>query len=158
METTSSYKPIGGVESATLYPADAVEMALFSSNGCEVALQGEAIAVELLDDASYYQEVAENHQGAKRVSHTLHLVADRIKGQRWLEEEFLERCAVEGVIAAIKLCDGRHLLAGYSATFASEQPLRLESATSTSGTSPHDIPTVTLRLVSHDTAFSPVIL
>ncbi|MBQ3026956.1 MAG: hypothetical protein IJD27_05455, partial [Alistipes sp.] len=83
---------------------------------------------------------------------------DRIKGQRWLEEEFLERCAVEGVIAAIKLCDGRRLLAGYSATFASEQPLRLESATSTSGTSPHDIPTVTLRLVSHDTAFSPVIL
>ncbi|MBQ3027036.1 MAG: hypothetical protein IJD27_05855, partial [Alistipes sp.] len=76
METTSSYKPIGGVESANLYPADAVEMALFSSNGCEVALQGEAIAVELLDDASYYQEVAENHQGAKRVSHTLHLVAD----------------------------------------------------------------------------------
>lgn len=158
METTSSYKPIGGVESVTLYPADAVEMALFSSNGCEVALRGETVSVELLDDASYYQEVAENREGAKRISHTLHLVADRAKGQRWLEEEFLERCAIEGVVAVIRLCDGRRLLGGYSAAFAAEQPLRLESATSTSGNSPRDIPTAILRLVSHDTAFSQVIL
>ena len=49
MEATSSYKPIGGVESVALYPTDAVEWALFSANGCEVELSGSPIEVELLD-------------------------------------------------------------------------------------------------------------
>lgn len=158
MEATSSYKPIGGVESVALYPIDAVEWAIFSANGCEVELSGSPIEVELLDKGSFYQEQSENREGANRISHLLSIVADRKNGQVWLDEEFLERVAIEGVIAVVGLCDGRTLLVGYSATFGEEQPLRLETITSASGISPHDNPTVTLRLVSHDTSFSQVIL
>ena len=53
----TSYKPVGGVESCTLYPADAVVTALFSSEGCEVELSGTPMEVELLEDKSNYEEM-----------------------------------------------------------------------------------------------------
>lgn len=158
MGTTTSYKPIGGVESCTLYPADAVVAALFSSRGCEVELYGTPTEVALLDDASHYEESLENESGVVKVRHTLNLVADASLAQEWLEPRFLERCATEGVVAEVRLTSGRHILVGYSATFLNEQPLRLETLISTSGKSPKDHPTVTLRLLSHDTTLSCEIL
>ena len=158
MAMTAIYKPVGGVESATLYPADAVEMALFSDDGCEVELSGEGLCVPLLDDGSHYEERAECKGGIHKVAHALHLVADRASGDEWFDADFLERASVDGVVAVITLYDGRRLLLGYSAHFGGEQPLRLESLESSSGESLHDIPTATLRLVSYDTEFSPEIL
>ena len=154
----SKSKPIGGVESVALYPADAVVAALFSSEGCEVELSGVAVEVPLLEDSSYYTESSETTHGVTRISHLLHLVADINDASEWLTDEFLERASFEGFVAVISLCSGRRLLAGYSALFINEQPIRLESLTSTSGNSLHDIPSVTLRLIAHDTAFSPNIL
>jgi hypothetical protein len=154
----SRSKPIGGVESVALYPADAVVAALFSSEGCEVELSGIAVEVPLLEDSSYYTESTETIHGVARISHLLHLVADRNDATEWLTEEFLEKASFEGFIAVISLCSGRQLLAGYSALLENEQPLRLETLTSASGSNPHDIPSVTLRLIAHDTAFSPNIL
>ena len=151
-------KPIGGVEKVALYPADAVVTALFSSEGCEVNFSGVAIEVPLLDDSSFYTESSETAHGIAQISHLLHLVADRNDATEWLTDEFLERASFDGFIAVISLYNGRQLLAGFSALFENEQPLRLESLTSTSGSSPHDIPSVTLRLIAHDTAFSPNIL
>lgn len=158
MKTTATYKPVGGVESATLYPADAVGEALFSSRGCEVELSGETICVPLLDDGSRYEERAECKRGIHKVSHTLHLVADRDSASEWFAADFLERASTDGVIAIVTLCDGRRLLLGYSAHFGDEQPLRLESLISNSGETLRDIPTATLCLVSHDTEFSPELL
>ena len=149
MGAASNYKPVGGVESVTLYPANAVESALFSSDGCEV---------DLLDDLSQYEECAECNDGVACVSHRLSIVADRRDASDWLTIEFLEQVLYEGLVAVVSLCDGRRLLVGYSAQFTTEQPLRLESLTSSSGSRLHDTPTVTLRLVSYDTEFSPEII
>ena len=154
----AEYKPVGGVESVALYPTDAVVVALFSSEGCEISLSSEPIEVELLDDLSHYEEQAERRCGTTKISHRLNLVADRKEAAEWCAPEFLERCAIEGVIAVIALCDGRRLLAGYSAQFGNEQPLRIEQLTSSSGERLQDMPTVTLQLVSHDTEFSQEIL
>ena len=72
-----AYKPVGGVESVVLYPADAVQTALFSSEGCSATLLGEELEVALLDDGSYYEERAESVDGITKIAHRLHLVADR---------------------------------------------------------------------------------
>lgn len=153
-----SYKPVGGVERVALYPAHAVEMALFSNEGCEVSLAGTPIEVELIDDGSFYEETIENKCGVTRISHRLHLCASRECAEAWLDNEFLEQMALDGVVAVASLNDGRTLLVGYSAHFEAEQPLRLESLTSTSGSELHETPVVTLQLHSHDTAFSAEIL
>ena len=149
-----NYIAVGGVERVALYPTEAVEEALFSSEGCEVTLAASPIEVELLDDGSHYEEEATNRDGATLVTHRLHIVADRSSAERWLEQDFLERAAVEGVVAVVTLCDGRTLLVGYSAHFGNEQPLLLDSLTSSSGEGAHDSPRVTLQLHSHDTEFS----
>lgn len=159
MGTASNYKPVGGVERATLYPANAVVSALFSSDGCEVELSDEfAVEIDLLDDLSQYEECAECNDGVACISHRLSIVADRGEATDWLTTEFLERASHEGLIAVVSLCDSRRLLVGYSARFADEQPLRLESLTSSSGSSLRDAPTVMLRLVSYDTEFSSEII
>ena len=158
MKSNANYKSVGGVESCTLYPADAVTTALFSCEGCEIELSGTAIEVPLLDDASEYEECSQMEVGATLISHRLHLVAERNEAKSWLNDHFIERAYTEGLVAVISLYDGRRLLAGYSAQFGDEQPLRLESLTSTSGTSLNETPSVTLRLISQDTEFSPEIL
>ena len=158
MDRVSSYKPVGGIESVALYPADAVVWAIFSSQGCEITLSGEAVSVPLLDDGSQYEECSESNNGIQRVAHSLRLTADRECACEWFSPDFLERAAIDGVVAVISLCDGRRLLAGYSAHFGCEQPLRLDKLISNSGESLRDIPTATLHLVSHDTEFSPEIL
>ena len=154
----ANYKPVGGVESVALYPADAVVTALFSSSGCEVSLSGTPLEVELLEGLSHFEEYSEVKNGATRIVHELHLVADREEALPWLEREFLERIALEGSIAVVTLCDGRRLLVGYSALFGEEQPLRLDKLTSASGNSPHDTPTVTLQLSACDREFAQPIL
>ena len=150
----SNYKPVGGVESCALYPAEAVQTALFSSEGCQATLSGMPVAVMLLDDASHYEEVVESCDGITKISHRLSLVADRGDAAPWLDVDFLERASIEGLVAVVGLANGRSMLVGYSLRFGSEQPLRLQSMTSTSGSKLHDTPTVTLLLTSCDTEFS----
>jgi hypothetical protein len=158
MDVATSYKAVGGVESVALYPANAVSSVLFSSAGCEVEFSHAAIEIELLDDSSHYEEVAECNDGVACVSHQLSIVADRGKAHEWLTIDFLERASCEGLVADVLLCDGRRLLVGYSLRFGSEQPLRLDSLTSSSGSRLCDTPAATLRLVSYDTEFSAEIL
>ena len=158
MRTYSNYKPIGGVESVALYPAEAVVKALFSSEGCEVEFSSMPLEVALIDDASHYEEISRLECGTNSVAHQLHLVAEMSEGERWLDKQFLERAFFDGVVAVVTLCSGVRLLVGYSAQFASEQPLRLDSITSSSGNTLHQTPSVTLRLVSRDTEFSSHIL
>ena len=155
---SSNYKPVGGVESCSLYPADAVQTAIFSSKGCKVQLQGTPIKVDLLDDSSHYNEEIKCKDGPVKVSHQLQLVADRKVAEKWLDTEFLERLSIEGAIAVVTLEDGRSLLVGYSSHFGDEQPLRLEYLISESGNNLHDKPIVTLQLLSYDTEFSSEIL
>lgn len=149
-----AHKAVGGVERVILYPANAVQSVLFSSEGCEVELIDDPLEVELIDDASHYDEMTESKNGATKITHTLHLVAARNEADVWLENNFVERASIDGVVAVVVLADGRNLLVGYSQQFGDEQPLRLGSLTSSSGSSAHDQPTVTLQLVSCDTEFS----
>lgn len=152
---TSNYKPVGGVKRVLLYPAEAAKRILFSSEGCEVEFAStDPIEVELMEDMSSYEERAEATKGQTKIAHILQLVADRAKGEAWLETDFLEMASIDGVVAEVMLADNRRLLVGYSPTFGDEQPLRLKSLSSSSGSTLHDRPTVTLRLESHDTAFS----
>ena len=158
MMAASNYKPVGGVESCALYPADAVVMALFSSEGCKIQLSGTPVEVTLLDDASKYDEESSLKDGVASISHTLCLVAERGRADEWLNNAFVERAAFEGFVAVISMSDGRRLLAGYSVQLGDEQPLRLEKISSTSGVNLHDIPSVLLQLTSQDADFSPEIL
>ncbi len=153
-----NFKPVGGVESVALYPANAVTAILFSSEGCEVSLSGSSIAVELEDDMSHYEEQLESRHGVIRIHHKLTLISNRDRAAKWLTAEFLEQASIEGVIAVVTLCDGRRLLVGYSSNFGEEQPLRLSSLISSSGSKLRENPTVTLQLVSCDTEFSQRIL
>ena len=150
----SNYKPVGGVKSVFLYPAEAISTILFSSEGCEVEFVDSPIEVELLEDKSSYEERVEVSKGQTKVVHTLRLVADRVKAEKWLETEFLERASLDGVVADVLLADNRRVVVGYSLLFGDEQPLRLESLISTSGSTPHDRPSVTLQLVSCDKEFA----
>ncbi len=152
------FKPVGGVVRVLLYPADSVKKALFSSEGCQVQFAVRPIELELLEDRSSYEERAESSKGQTKVAHILSAVSDRDMARRWLESDFLEQASIEGLIAQVILADGRRLLAGYSSLFEAEQPLRLESLTSTSGVALCDRPSVTLRLVSYDTEFSCEVL
>jgi hypothetical protein len=151
-------KPVGGVEWVLLYPADAVETALFSSDGCEVTLSEEALEVVLMEDCSYICEEAKCVGGATKITHSLTLVAERGAASEWLETEFLERASIDGVVAVVTLEDGRSLLVGYSSRFGCDYPLRLVSLCSSSGSSPCERPTLTLQLVSCDTEFSHEII
>lgn len=151
-------KPVGGVEAVVLYPADAVKHALFSQWGCEVEFQGEGVAVALIDDASLYEEVVKSAKGIVGVTHSLTLVARYKDAGVWLATPFLERLAQEGVIATVALSDGRSIVVGYSQHFGEEQPLMLESVTTSSGRALAETPSVTLRLVSHDTALAAEII
>lgn len=152
------HKPIGGVESCALYPADAVESLLFSSEGSEVSLVGNPVEVELAEDRSTYEEVMESRHGVVKVTHRLTLVAHKDAAAAWLTENFTEEGTYNGFVAVVRLSDGRNLLVGHSLALSNEQPLLLETLTSHSGTSPHDTPTVTLLLVSQDTEFSQEIV
>lgn len=152
------YKPVGGVESVALYPADAVQTILFSSSGCEVVFDGTPVEVELLDDHSVFEERLETSKGATKVLHKLTLVADRGVAEAWLADEFIDEGSYNGLVAVVKLCDGRQLLCGYSHALSAEQPLFIESITTHSGSSLHDTPSVALHLVSQDTEFSQEII
>lgn len=149
-----NYKPVGGVKRVLLYPADSVETAIFSSKGCQIQFSEAPLEVELLEDKSSYEERTEVSNGVTKVVHLLQIVADRDMAKTWFEFDFLERLSIDGAIAVIMLADGRSLLAGYSSLFGDEQPLRLESLSSTSGSTLHDRPSVALQLVSCDTEFS----
>lgn len=150
------HKPVGGVESVALYPADAVEQALFSKGGCEVAFRSasEVVEVALVDDGSLYEEVVESARGVVKVTHRLSLVSRRCDAEAWLSLSFLERASQEGLIALVRLCDGRQMVVGYSQHFAEEQPLMLERVELSSGKELLTTPTVTLHLVSHDTSLA----
>ena len=158
MKTDSNYKPVGGVESAALYPADAVATALFSSEGCNIKLSGEPIEIPLMEEKSRYEETLSVEHGKSYVAHQLHLVADRNDAGEWLENRFWEQSSFDGLIAVVSLCDGRRLLVGYSAQLGNEHPLQLEALSSTSGNTLHETPSVTLQLISYDTEFSAHIL
>lgn len=152
--TTSHYKPIGGVAGASLYPANAVESVVFEGDRCEVIFSEDGVGVELIDDASSYEEQVYSKQGALLVEHRLTLVAERNRGLAWLSGEWQERAATEGVIAVVELCDGRKLLVGYSSLFGAEQTLHLDSLLVSSGQKLLDTPRLTLQLVSYDTELS----
>lgn len=151
---TLQHKPIGGVASARLYPASAVESVLFSEGKSRVVFSAEAVEVELLDDASLYEEQLRSKCGTPLVEHRLKLVAERNRALRWLDGAWQESLATEGAIAVVELNDGRTLLVGYSDEFGDEQPLRLASLVSSSGEALLDTPRLTLELVSHDTRLS----
>lgn len=153
-------KPVGGVDAVVLYPADAVKHALFSQGGCEVEFweDVQGVAVNLIEDASLYEEVAKSVNGIVGVTHNLTLVARYKDAGEWLATPFLDRLAQEGAIATVALSDGRRIVVGYSQHFGEEQPLMLASVTTSSGKALLDTPSVTLRLVSHDTALAAEII
>lgn len=138
-----SYKPVGGVVAAVLYPVGAL-------GEIDLIAECEGVGVELLDDGSSYQEQFLSAQGLVSVQHTLTLCAERSKAQAWLDIDFVQRCAAEGVVALVELSSGEQVQVGWSDKFQFEQALRLAELRFKSGSSLDDIPYVELRLVSSD--------
>ena len=91
---------------------------------------------ELIDDRSAYVETLTADEGLLRVRHTLTLVFDKHQADAWFDRRWLERCATDGVVAAIETAAGERLRIGRSDRFGCEQALRLERFTFASGARP----------------------
>ncbi len=138
-----SYKPVGGVVAAVLYPVSALD-------SIDDVATAAGIEVELLDDGSSYQEQFFSVQGLVGVQHTLTLCAERSKAQVWLDADFVQQCAIEGVVARVELASGEEVQVGWSEKFQFEQALRLTELVFKSGSSLDDTPCVVLTLESKD--------
>ena len=137
--STLPRKPVGGIRRVRLASARA-----FSP-------QSRFAEYELIDDRSAYVETLTADEGLLRVRHTLTLVFDKHQADTWFDRRWLERCATDGVVAAIETAAGERLRIGRSDRFGCEQALRLERFTFASGAAPGDRPTATLVLASEDT-------
>ena len=132
-------KPVGGIREVRLAPARSFsERTPFT-------------AYELVDDRSSYIETMTAGEGLLRIDHRLTLVFDKHQADAWFDRRWIERCAADGVVAAIVTAAGERLRIGRSERFGCEQALRLESFTFSSGIAPGDRPTATLVLRSEDT-------
>ena len=137
--STLPRKPVGGIRRVRLASARA-----FSP-------QSRFAEYELIDDRSAYVETLTADEGLLRVRHTLTLVFDKHQADAWFDRRWLERCATDGVVAAIETAAGERLRIGRSDRFGCEQALRLERFTFASGAAPGDRPTATLVLASEAT-------
>lgn len=137
--STLPRKPVGGIREARLAPARAFRA------------RSPFTAYELVDDGSTYVETLTAGEGLLRIHHRLTLIFDKHQADGWFDRQWLERCATDGVVAAITTAAGERLRIGCSARFGYEQALRLESFTFASGAAPGDRPTATLVLTSEDT-------
>jgi hypothetical protein len=138
-----SYKPVGGVVAAVLYPVGAL-------GEIDDVATVTGIEVELLDDGSSYEEEFISKQGLVSVKHTLTLCAERSVAQPWLDSDFVQRCAAEGVVARVELSSGEEVQVGWSPKFQFEQALRLAELRFRSGRTLDEVPCVVLTLVSSD--------
>lgn len=119
----------GGVKSILLMAAEAAFDAVFSSEGVTLSLPSEG-TVEVVpdDDSAQWTEQLEVRDNVTRVEHDLEFCVEwRHPAGKLLHD------ARQGVVAVVELTSGRKLLAGYSATFAAEQPLRLKLLKRSSG-------------------------
>lgn len=112
--STLPRKPVGGICRVRLASARA-----FSP-------QSRFAEYELIDDRSAYVETLTADEGLLRVRHTLTLVFDKHQADAWFDRRWLERCATDGVVAAIETAAGERLRIGRSDRFGCEQALRLE--------------------------------
>lgn len=147
MAEKTSYKPIGGVLRAELFP-------IGQHTTTAELLERSPIEVELWDYASSYEEKFSVESGQVGVEHTLTLVASAEVADEWLEEEFCRVAAANGVVARLQLACGESFLVGQSTKFLLEQPLRLRAVTYSSARKPAETPLVKLTLVSFDTCSS----
>jgi hypothetical protein len=144
MTELKNSKPIGGVVRAVLY-------AVGELSSREDIAQREGIEVELVDDGSSYEEAFRSAEGLVSVEHTLTLCSQRKDASPWLDTRFVERAAVEGVVAEIVLASGESVVVGWSERFGFEQALRIKEILFLSGKRPTDLPRVVLTLCSKDT-------
>ena len=70
--------------------------------------------------------------------------------QPWLDDDFVQRCAAEGVVARVELSSGEEVQVGWSPKFQFEQALRLAELRFESGQRLDQVPCVVLTLVSSD--------
>lgn len=144
MTENLTYKPIGGVAEAELW-------AVSSLSSVAQLQQGTGLKVELSDDGSLYEEIAEAEARPVSVQHTLTLCSDPNRARAWMDERWLTHAAIEGVVALVTLSTGERLTVGWSPRFGFEQALRLRSLHFSSGSEPNSSPTVKLTLQSLDT-------
>lgn len=148
MSEGKNYKPAGGVAAAELFAVRGL------ASPAQMAAGG-GTAVEIDDAGSSYTETFTVDEGRVTVEHVLVLRADLGRAAAWFDEEFLARCAAEGVAARVALASGGTLLAGWSPRFGFEQALRLRSLAVRSGERAADAPHAELTLACRDTSRAP---
>lgn len=141
----------GGVTSVLLMSADEAIGAVFSSEGVALSLPSvSTVDVVPEEDSAQWTEVVERREGATRVEHRLEMAIP------WAHQAVrLITDSPRGVVAVVTLLDGRKILAGYSAKFAAEQPLRIGSMTRISGRTREDDARWKIVLIGVDDAPAP---
>lgn len=162
-QSSSHRKPVGGVRSVVLTATDNVAEALFAASGTlctslNFVDEGALMECELLEESSCFEEKLSSESGVVSVAHNLVLVAERNVAEEWLAPEFRTESLKRGLCAVVTLNNGCRLLVGYSERFGAQQPLRVVSIKSSSGTRRTDPPTVTLTLENFDTSIASVIV
>lgn len=143
MSENKSFKPIGGIVAAELFPvADLLSI--------DDLVQGEGLSVGLADYASHYEENFFSDNCQVSVEHTLTLVADRADAAGWVDAEFLRRASAEGVVAKVWLASGEELVVGWCERLGFEQALRLRSLKCATGSRPKHRPHIELVLACRD--------
>lgn len=143
MSENKTFKPIGGIIAAELFPIAGLREP-------QAIVEGEGVKVTLADYASHYEESFASENCPVSVQHTLTLVADRAEAASWIDAEFLRHCAAEGVVARVHLATGERLTVGWSPRLGFEQALRLRSLKCATGLRPKHRPRVELVLECRD--------
>ncbi len=162
-QSSSHHKPVGGIRSVVLLSAANVAQAAFAEGGTictslEFVDDEALVECPLLEDASSFEEEITPDGGAVAVRHRVTLVADREEFNVWLAPKLSSESIGDGLCALVTLNSGCRLLLGYSERFEAQQPLRIISIKTESGSRPLDVPKVVMVLENFDTATSAVIV
>ncbi len=152
----TAIKPIGGVRSCGLFRPRGIEVVWHEQRQAEVTVSDGGLAAEvpLAEDKSLYTEQLRQWHGLWSVEHELRLTAPAAEAAPWLDAEFLQRAAEEGVAARMEMLSGEVLWAGISPRFGTERPLYLAAVERLSELSPRQRPTVVLTLRGEDCDFA----
>lgn len=154
MDPTLPRKPAGGVTAVTTTPAGNLLRAAAAADGTvEVAFRDitRLTGLPLAEQRSSYAEVSDTDAGPLRIRHKLTLVVDRRAARTLLAPAFRRAAETEGLIALVTMASGERLLAGWSARFGTQHPLRPDFFGMESGTKPLDGTPAVLTLTSEDT-------
>ena len=142
---SQTFKPVGGIASVAVVPAGT------AAGGSPDGIAAAAAELPLAEGLSSYDETAEVRNGIVRVEHRLTVALPADRAREVLDERTLRLWASAGTAAVVVTESGERIVAGWSESLGSEQPLRLTGVVMSTDRDPHATPVAILTFRSVDT-------